>query len=644
MLVDLAFKKRRICVLLVDDQAIIGQAMRRMLAAETDIDFHYCQDPTQAVKIANQIQPTVILQDLVMPEIDGMTLVRYFRANPITREVPLIVLSRKEEGDIKAEAFAMGVDDYMVKLPDRQEVIARIRYHSRAYINGLERNEAMQALATAKQAAESANLTKSAFLANMSHKIRTPMNAILGFSDILVDLVSDSLQREYLSAIQASARSLLTLINDILDLSKVEAGKLVLEYRPVNLRLIFEDMPRIFAQKLQDKDLSFKLDISPDFPLDLLLDETRLRQILLNLIGNAVKFTEQGEIRLQVTYHWLDSKRQQLSLHIAVADTGIGIPPDQQHNIFEAFTQQQGQSYRKYGGTGLGLAISKRLVEMMQGDLSLDSTPGQGSTFTLHLHCVQVPEQRVNPSTAPAPVVPGTLQFSPATVLIADDVTLNRKLLGAYLKPYGLRLLEASNGEEAVSLATQELPDLILMDMKMPVLDGDAAVRRLRAQDSTRGIPVIAVTALAMKGDEQEICALCDEYLTKPVKKADLLTKIRPFLAHQLEASEPVAVVPSPEPRLPQPAPPGLRELLREQPLHDWQTLGPTSSVNDIQAFAERMCSLGQTHAWPPLIQWAEYLQSQAVLFNMPALYQTLADFPALLSDTELASEEAVRQ
>jgi signal transduction histidine kinase len=609
--------EHRISVLLIDDQPSIGYTVEHMLASEADIAFRYCQDPTQAVKLAARIRPTLILQDLLMPEMDGLTLVRYFRAHPATRDIPLIVLSYKEEADIKARAFALGCNDYLVKLPDRVELVARVRYHSQAYIHRLQRNEAMRELAQAKLAAEQANRMKSAFLANMSHEIRTPLNAILGFAEILDDLVKNRQEQEYLKAIRGSAKSLLELINDILDLSKVEAGKLKLEYGPVSVRALCQELSLLFAPKIQAKGLDFKLHFAPGLPDFLLLDETRLRQVLLNLLGNAVKFTAQGGIEVSVEQRWFDAQKKRLALSLAVSDSGIGIPPEQQAAIFEPFEQQAGQSHAQYGGSGLGLAICKRLAQIMGGEITLASEVGQGSTFTLRLREVEV---LALDGARSGPSLPANLRFAPATLLLAGEVTANRMLLKTYLAEYPFEFVEAHNGKQAVELAGEKPPDAILIEM--PEMGGDEALRVLKNQPATRHIPILALGARAMDDLAEETRALCDGYLAKPVSQESLVEALLPLLPHT-QAPPPATGMPPPSD--------ALRELLGKQAGLRWKELNQASSVNEIEAFAEQLLALGREYAYPPLAEWAEGLKNQCRNFDLPGLFDTLKDFSRFL-------------
>ncbi|MDM8563255.1 ATP-binding protein, partial [Candidatus Marithioploca araucensis] len=405
-------------------------------------------------------------------------------------------------------------------------------------MNITEHKQAEIALIQAKEEADSANRAKSEFLANMSHEIRTPMNAVIGFSEILASKVTDKQHKSYLNSIQTAGKSLLTLINDILDLSKIEAGRLDIQYEPVNPQIIFTELQQIFTLKMAEKNLELIMEIDKSLPLALILDETRLRQILLNLIGNAVKFTDSGYIKLCANQ---ETNTNHIDLIIAVEDSGIGIPADQQALIFESFRQQDGQSTRQYGGTGLGLAITKRLVEMMNGEISVKSNTGKGSRFEITLREVEVAHtiQDVKQDNA---FDLNNITFEKAQVLVVDDIESNRHLIEEYLSPVNLEVISAENGENALLFAEEYHPALILMDIKMPEMDGYEATRRLKDNPNTADIPIIALTASAALDEKAKTEAHgFDGFLSKPVNISDLLSELSRYLKYTQNSVAPQA-------------------------------------------------------------------------------------------------------
>jgi CheY-like chemotaxis protein len=504
----------------------------------TDIDIHYCADATQAVNVAIQVKPTVILQDLVMPDVDGLELVRVFRAKPSTAEIPIIVLSIKEESRIKSKAFEAGANDYLVKLPDRIELVARIRYHSKSYLNHLQRDEAFRALRESQQQLLTANTSlislnqrleeasraKGEFLANMSHEIRTPMNGIIGMTELTLetDLTAD--QREYVNVIKTSADSLLNVINQILDFSKMEARKLDLDLIQFNLRETLADTMKTLAVGAQQKGLELAFHVHYDVPAALIGDLTRVRQILTNLIGNAIKFTEQGEIIVWVGRESDDQGGT--TLHFAVTDTGIGIPREKHRLIFESFTQADSSTTRKYGGTGLGLRISALLVEMMRGRIWVESEAGQGSTFHFTAR-FQIAKDTVD---APSPAELADLQK--LHLLVVDDNASNRQILEAILTRWDVKTTSVDGGCAALSAIEHAKMSrapftLVLADARMPEMDGFGLVEKLKHDLEYTGATIMMLTSLGQPGD----IARCHElgvasYLSKPVSESELLDAI----------------------------------------------------------------------------------------------------------------------
>ena len=477
----------------------------------------------------------------------------------------------------------------------------------------------------AESEARQANQAKSEFLANMSHEIRTPMNAILGFSEILSGKIQDPRLRQYVHAIHSSGKSLLGLINDILDLSKVEAGKLRLEYSALNPRTLLKELELIFSGKVEEKGLSYCTEIEEGFPNAVVLDEARLRQVLLNLIGNAIKFTEKGFVRCA-------ARHEEGSLIFEVHDSGIGIPPGQFETIFGAFEQQAGQSHAQYGGTGLGLAISKRLVELMGGKIVVESTVGKGSVFRVILKDV---EEAATAEPAEALQGDSEITFETATILLAEDIALNRELIKGYLEEFPLEILEAVNGREAVDLARARKPSLILMDIKMPEMDGIEASLILKSDPTTEPVPIVAVTASTMKSEEEKIASVCNGFLRKPIARQELLNTLARHLKHTVNRS---ADHPQREEPFCAPAdqeifdPAGLRQRLQSELQPLWNELRETLIINQVLEFAEKTIGVATMHKAASLAVWGDTLRNQAMLFDMAGIEETLAQFPKFLT------------
>jgi len=385
-------------------------------------------------------------------------------------------------------------------------------------------------LKEAKEEAESANNMKSEFLANMSHEIRTPMNAIIGFTDLLQKDLKDPIHKNYVRSVQDSSKILLTIINDILDLSKVEAGKLELEYIPTDIRIIANEIESIFMQKAKARALHFNIIVDKSVPKTLIIDEVRVRQILFNLISNALKFTKEGFINMKITTSSTNDGYTNLILE--VEDSGIGMDKTQQDNMFQAFSQHSNQSNKEYGGTGLGLSIVKSLVELMNGSITLKSQKDVGSTFIITIKKVQISDETVSKLTTRNKEV----IFEKATVLIADDIELNRNLIKEYLQNTSLVLLEAKDGQEAVDSVKENDIDLVLMDIRMPNKDGYEATREIK---ELKNLPVMAITASVVSRKEGEENAIFDDFLHKPVKSEVLMDSMCKFLKCEIKDIEP---------------------------------------------------------------------------------------------------------
>jgi signal transduction histidine kinase len=495
-----------------------------------------------------------IVLDLSLPDSRGIETLD--RLVAMERAAPIVVLTGLSDEDVAMDAVQRGAQDYLLKGRADGQVIARsLRY-------AIDRKRAEDQLQQARLAAEEANQVKSAFLANISHELRTPMNAILGMSELAIEELDLPAVREYLEVIQDSARAMLALVNEVLDFSRIEAGRFLLERAPFALRATVEETVRLVSLRGRQKGVRVDWRVAPEAPEHLVGDSLRLRQVLVNLLGNAIKFTDHGEVELNVRLaegfgirDWglEEGKRPAaanaarpttnpqspttnpqspmpfVTLEFAVRDTGIGIADDDQARIFAPFAQVDSSMSRRHGGAGLGLAIAQNLVEMMGGRLWLESEVGRGSTFFFTARFTPAAESPP-PAGAPAPRLPPPRQR--LRILLAEDTPANQKLVSRILCKRGHVVELAGNGREALRLLQDQDFDAILMDIQMPVMDGLQAAQAIRAlaDPHKSRLPIVALTAHAMKGDADRcLAAGMDSYISKPVSMCDLVRAVEGF-------------------------------------------------------------------------------------------------------------------
>ncbi|MCP5495371.1 MAG: PAS domain-containing protein [Leptospiraceae bacterium] len=480
-----------------------------------------------------------------------------------------------------------------------------------------------EALLKSKEEAENATRVKSEFLANMSHEIRTPMNSILGFTELLSDSIFGEKEKEYLSSIQYSGKVLLGIINDILDLSKIEGGKLILKKSSVQLHSLVKEIEIFFSISLKEKNLNFIIDIPEKLP-DLYIDEFRLKQVLINLIGNAIKFTDNGFVKLSVSVKNKKFTTKIYELFMSIQDTGIGIPLNEQKIIFDAFIQKSNQNEIKYGGTGLGLTICKRLVNLMDGEIDLESAPGRGSTFFIHIRNLEQAIPKLDPIRKEQRE---EVFFKKSIVLIVDDVENNRNLLRGLLKKQPFQIIEASNGREALDILQTSIPDIILLDIRMPIMDGYQFMEEMKKIPTWQAIPVIAITASPIQ--EPSKIKLFNGYISKPFSKKTLFELLKKFLLFT-SVDIPIKELQNTQKPIDAETLKQLKILMKALE-EDYYLLSKEIKerliFEEVEEFGQQMLMLGNEYNYSPLVLYGERLINRAKSFDIEYIPFLLDEF-----------------
>jgi len=535
-----------LCVLVIEDYILDFELVKDMLES---YDFEILNATTlkHSKEQINNHKIDVILLDLNLPDSKGMTT--FEQVKQLTPNTPVIIVTGHGETELGINAVKNGAQDFLLK----NELDEDKLYRSISY--AIERNnmrlellnakkrieeqkndlkEQQEKLVSAKISAERANRAKSDFLANMSHEIRTPLNAILGLSEILSSMTKDPQLLNYIKTINTSGKSLLTIVNDILDLSKLESGKIEISSEPINVKNLLNEMKTIFDVKIQEKDLKMTIDIDKSLPDLVVLDEKRLRQILFNMIGNAIKFTHSGSVNISIKVNSTKKKNSIIDFTLSISDTGIGIEEDFLKNIYDAFVQFGNVESKSFQGTGLGLAITYRLVTMMNGKIDVKSQVNIGTTFDITFQNIPYSQyEKAHEKLSKNKFQ--SVSFSGKKILVVDDIRVNRMVAKEHLRHVKCDVIEAENGEQAISMAVQDRPDIILMDMNMPVMNGVVATRIIKQKSTTKHIPVISLSASDPEEDNQN--NLFDGFLSKPIKVPKLFELLSDFLGKEINTN-----------------------------------------------------------------------------------------------------------
>ena len=481
---------------------------------------------------------------------------------------------------------------------------------------------------------------KDEFLANTSHELRTPLNGIIGITESLLGGVAgkvSEVMKTNLFLIYSSSRRLTSLVNDILDFQKLKNQDITLRTKNVDIKTLIDIVITLSQQLISKKDIKLISEIPNDLP-ELWGDENRIQQILFNLIDNAIKFTQEGEVRISATLEKdISNYNTNDFIKVTISDTGIGIPDDKKDDVFKSFEQLNSSIEREYGGTGLGLAISKKLMEMMGGTISLQSFPKKGSTFTISIHNVNIPSTSVS-LVQNKEFDFNSLSFHKGSVLVVDDIESNRELLREWLKKVNLDIIEAKNGEEAVQIAKDYHPDLILMDIRMPKMNGYEATAIIRKNEGTKHIPIIALTASVTIEETRRIRDFgFDTYLAKPVDIQKLFKELSKYLSYKQSKSSAIKEETSENNFKTENIKnkPQLMAKLKKEMMQLWKNISEMMEMSSIETFAKEIETIGITHESFSLQNYAKNLFAFINAFDVIHIENEVKRFPKLVQEIE---------
>ena len=532
-------------ILIVDDKPENIISLEALLK-QSDINIISTTSPNEALRICWEQDICIALVDVQMPGMDGFELAETLKSNQRTRDILIIfVTAISKESKYAVKGLNAGAIDYLYKPLDPYITTAKVNSFIKLVVTerelkrkNLELEAFQKKLVEAKEQAEQEKRIKESFMANMSHEIRTPVNGIIGLTHLLINTPLNAEQKQLTDLLHVSSQSLIGIVNDVLDISKIESGKFKIVRSETNLLQLAKSIIELFVFRANEKNIRLILDIDPDVPTLIMADALRLNQILMNLVSNGIKFTTNGSVTLSIKV--IDSKDDVARIEFSVIDTGIGIASNRLDVIFNSFEQANDNITQSYGGTGLGLSIVKKLAELKGGELSVTSTENEGSAFTFTNWY-----RRLDSTTQPEKVVQSTADlpgFNSIRVLLAEDNTVSQFMLTKILGSWNIEVDTAGDGEQAIRLLGEKHYDLILMDTHMPKLNGYDAIRQIRQNmaDNKKDIPIISLSAAILE-EEQAIARQngANDVLNKPFEPLTLYHKIDNLLK---QTREPVSV------------------------------------------------------------------------------------------------------